>query len=402
MPKAPKPHGDKIIKTFDGSNPPDDFHLPPFGIGDIDRAIFQLFDKNLTFEVKHKGVTQKVPVIFASGERFALTRRKNPIRDRDNALILPIISIMRGDIDFTASQGGYRTSIAFREQPSYVIKYRLSERDRKYQNIINKMGLTNQDNVSSLNNIVDTSGTHQIAEPGKSSTRRAVIGYSSDAQLTLKDNINNNIYEIIEIPYPEFVTVTYDVVFWTQYMKQSNQLMETLILNFSGQGEEIAITTDKGYELVAFFKGSFSNSGTNFDDFTDSERIIKHGFQVVIPGYIINPEHPGVPKLTRSYTSAPVIEFGYNTTNIPVKKDYQPERKSEAVERHVLTDIKNIHEGDLRRGESSETLERPLINPFTGERETAALVGKVTYRNERAGETVGLIGTIQEIEKATE
>ena len=37
-------------------------------------------------------------------------------------------------------------------------------------------------------------------------------------------------FEVIEIPYPEFVAVTYDVVFWTQYMKQSNQMIETLLL----------------------------------------------------------------------------------------------------------------------------------------------------------------------------
>lgn len=401
MPKKPKPFGDKIIKTFDGSNPPDDFHLPPFGIADIDRAIFKLFDEKLSFEVKHKGTTQKVPVIFATGERFALTRRKNPIRDKDNALILPIISIMRKDIDFAPGQGGYKTAISFREQTSYIIKHRLSDRDRGYQNIINKPGLVNQDNVSSKDNIVDTSGTYQIASAGKSSTRRPVIGFSADAVLSLKDNIGKNIYEIIEIPYPEFVTISYDVVFWTQYMKQSNQMLERLLVNFSGQGEEIAITTEKGYELVAFFKGSFTNN-SNFDDFTDSERIIKHGFQVVIPGYIINPEHPGIPRLTRSYTSAPNIEFGYQSTDVPVKKDYQPERKHETVERHVLTDIKNINEGELRRGQSSEVLERPVINPFTKKEEEKALVGKVLHRDERAGETVGLIGILQEIEKAAE
>ena len=49
MPKAPKPLGDKIIKNFDGSNPPEDFHLPSFGIEDIDRAIFKLFDEKLSF-----------------------------------------------------------------------------------------------------------------------------------------------------------------------------------------------------------------------------------------------------------------------------------------------------------------------------------------------------------------
>ena len=70
-------------------------------------------------------------------------------------------------------------------------------------------------------------------------------------------------------------------------------------------------------------------------------------------------------------------------------------------DRHVLTDIKNIEEGELRRGETSEYVERPLINPFT-RREEEKVVGKVTYKNSRAGETAGLAGIIKEIEKGTE
>ena len=99
-----------------------------------------------------------MPVIFASGERFALTRRKNPLRDKDNALILPIISIIRNDIDISPGQAGYRTAISFREQSRYTVKYRLSDRDRKFQNIINKMGIKEQDNVTSLENLLENTG----------------------------------------------------------------------------------------------------------------------------------------------------------------------------------------------------------------------------------------------------
>ena len=60
--------GEKVIKDFDGNNAPDGFDIPSVGIEDIDRAIFELFDNQISFEVKHKGSLQKVPVIFASGE----------------------------------------------------------------------------------------------------------------------------------------------------------------------------------------------------------------------------------------------------------------------------------------------------------------------------------------------
>ena len=102
------------IKDFDGNNIPEDFDFPSIGIENIDRAVFDLFDKKLQFETTSKGVSKKVPVIFATGERFALTRRTNPIRDRNNTNILPLISIVRENIDIGSSQAGKGTAIALK------------------------------------------------------------------------------------------------------------------------------------------------------------------------------------------------------------------------------------------------------------------------------------------------
>ena len=218
---------------------------------------------------------------------------------------------MRGDIDFSPQQAGKGTPISFREQSHYKVKHRLSESDRNYQNIINKLGIKNQANVSSLNNLLENSGLTGgfSSKAGTVASRRnnEAMSFSKNAKLALKSDLGRNIFEIIEVPYPEFVAITYDVVFWTQYMKQANQMLETLLMNFTGQGEEIPMTTKGGYELVAFFKGSFSND-SNLSEFTDSERIIKHTFSVTIPGYILNPKHPGLPNLVRRYTSAPTID----------------------------------------------------------------------------------------------
>jgi len=399
MSMLPKPKGEKVIKDFDGNNAPDEFDIPSVGIEDIDRAIFELFDKKISFEVKHKGALQKVPVIFASGERFALTRRKNPIRDRENALILPLISIMRQNIDFSPDQSGKKTAIAFREQESYIVKYRLSERDRKYQNIINKQGIKNQDNVSSRKHFISDTPTPGFgAIPGTSTTRRssANIQFSGLANVSLGEELGRNIFEVIQIPYPEFVAVSYDVIFWTQYMQQSNQMLETLLINFTGQGEEIPILTDGGYELVAFFSGPFSNAGTNLDDYTESERVIKHTFNVTIPGYIINPKHPGMPKMLRAYISAPELSFG-TSIGAPEVIDYQPERLPDKVKRHSLQDLTNIKEYELIRGESREVLQNTIVNPFTNSTKTE--FSKVRTRNQRAGETVASAEILEEIER---
>ena len=137
----------KIDGKHDGSTA-EDFFIPESGIEDTDRGVFELFDKRLNFQVKIKDQASKVPVVFSTGERFALTRRRKPIRDKNNAIILPIISIHRTGIDTSPSQGGYGTPISFRDQQSYVVRKKLDEKDRDYQKIVNKLGLKNQKNAS--------------------------------------------------------------------------------------------------------------------------------------------------------------------------------------------------------------------------------------------------------------
>ena len=90
---------DRIKSGLEGQNIPADFYLPPCGLEDIDRALFNLFDKELQFSIDQRGESRKVPVIFATGERFALIKRREPLRDENEALILPLISIRRTSID---------------------------------------------------------------------------------------------------------------------------------------------------------------------------------------------------------------------------------------------------------------------------------------------------------------
>ena len=394
--------GDKIIKKFDGDNPPDDFDFPSIGIEDIDRTVFKLFDEKLNFQTTQKKESKKVPVVFASGERFALTRRKNPIRDKNNALILPLISIMRNDIDFSHDQKGKGTAISFRNQPSYTVKRRLAKKDRNYQNVINKIGLANQTNASSrrafvLSDIVPGN----VAAPGEQASRRNGnnISFSSQAgNINLSEDLGNNIFEIIDIPYPEFIAITYEVTFWTQYIQQANQMMETLIFNFDGQGQEIAIKTENGYDLVAFFDKSFNNS-SNFDNYSDDERVVKNSINLTIPGYMLNPKNPGIPNLVRSYFSAPTIDFGYHEQFAKIVENNQPERKEDKFKKNVLQDLTNIKEGSIR-GELVPVIEEKIINPFSGE-ETVQF-SKIRHRNQRKGETVGSSLIIKDIENQNE
>jgi hypothetical protein len=392
--------GEKTFTDFDGTNAPENFDFPSIEVEDIDRAVFDLFDKQIRFEVEQNGKSKKIPVVFSSGERFALTRRKDPIRDRNDAIILPIIAVQRGTIDTSPSQHGKGTAIAYGDQPGYYIKRKLAKTDRNYQNIINKQGIKNQDNVSSKKNFGSSliyPGNTSL--PGTIASRRNRANGLIQKNINLSDDIQNNIFEIIEIPYPKFVAIQYDVTFWCQYMTQMNQVIQNIFINYRGQGHEIPIKTQDGFEMVAFFSDNILLD-TNISNYSGEERVIKYKTQVTVNGYMLNPKSiKGVPNNLRSYFSAPKIDFGYkefskesNIVNVQNREDKN---------KFILSDIKNINElkGPVK-GESSESVEYFVENPFTGDKERK--LSKVISNNRRTGESVISPLVIKEIDRQYE
>ena len=413
---------DRISTGYEGEFA-DDFSIPEANIEDMDRALFDLFDKKLGFQIKVNNQSKKVPVVFSTGERFALTRRKSPIRDRNNTLILPIISIHRNSIDTSPSQGGYGTPISFRDQETYVIRKKLSKKDRDYQKIVNKLGLQNQKNVSSTNNTVISGPPAKISKAGTVATRREIGAAAVTGEgYLLQNQIGNNIFEILTLPYPTFFTAGYEVTFWTQYMSQMNQLIETMLALTDGQDYGFKMVSKAGYEYVAYIKNPL-NSADNFTDFSSDERIIKYTFSMAVPGYLLATDHIGMPSPFRRSYSAPQIEFGYFQANTQVvKRSESPAGESIGSSEEdsgqnglILSDVEQDsadNSGPGTRGTGDVELESDTIeNPFTttarevfhyrtGERVTEGVTerSRVLTRNQRAGETVASSIIVAEIE----
>ena len=381
----------KIDSGYEGTVP-EDFNIPSSNIEETDRALFNLFDKRLSFQVKVKDQATKVPVVFSTGERFALTRRRQPIRDRNNALILPIISIHRAGIDTSPGQGGYGTPISFRDQQSYVVRKRLSSKDRDYQKIINKLGIKNQDDVASRSAFAEKKiFPGNVAKAGRIASRRNLNNLTYEDDPTgdfLRNNIGDNIFEIITLPYPTFMTITYEITFWTQYMQQMNQMIEILFSQFDGQDQAFQIKSRDGHEYVAYLKSPLANQD-NFADFSLDERIIKYTFNIEIPTYLLAEEHPGQPSPFRRFYSAPQIEFGYIQTSTQVIQKENNPAKVIDQNKFVLSEVENLNvDGETpgMRGQGSERLLDVIKDPFTGE-DTDRYV-RVLTRHQRSGETV--------------
>ena len=125
--------GENAISTgYEGNNYAS-IEIPSCGIEDIDKAMFNLFNKDLPLFYELEGERKRVPVIFASGERFALLKRKKPLRDRNGTIILPLISITRTGLENNPSKG-----VADNQMLPHIIKRKIAPEDAAYQQLINK------------------------------------------------------------------------------------------------------------------------------------------------------------------------------------------------------------------------------------------------------------------------
>jgi len=292
---------DQLSTGYDiQNNDPSTFYIPPCGLEDVDTAVHSLFDKEIKFRTyqgtsgTQKEINLKKPfVIFATGERFALAKRLKPFRDRSGQLLLPAISIRRTGIE------QQHNDVFFGE---LTIKRRLDPSDVDYQNLINRYFLKN---VSPLPATLRTNAGVDADIP---SIKEGMLLDTNSVEFK-----NNHVYEIITAPFPQFFTATYEIVFWTTYTNHMNYMIETFLTSQITPGKGFCLKTEKGY----WFNATVENSLTpqdNFEDMTDSERLIKYSFSVVVRGFLLATQGAGQRVPFKRYLSSVNISFETTTS----------------------------------------------------------------------------------------
>lgn len=294
-----------------------DLTIPAVGIEDVDIALFKLFDNEIKLQVGgNNSDFKKVPVIFATGEKWAILKKKRALRDKNDSLILPLITIARTSVnqDFSADIVGRGIN---QQTGEIVIKRRLDKSDRAYQNLINRYLLKNQLNVATNQNLEHVD--EQLLTDRE-------IGSDSNNPIFrdgawLADIKKNNIYETIVIPSPQFCSLGYEITIWTQYTQHMNQLLEQVISSFLPQGNAWKLDTQKGYWFIATVEGNSYSPDNNFDDLGQEERIIKYTFDVKVNAYIFASQYPGVGIPVKRYVSCPIIKFNTDVDTVVLEND---------------------------------------------------------------------------------
>lgn len=291
-----------------------EFSIPSCGVEDVDIAMFNLFEQEISPSYGGMGSTEvkKVPVIFAAGEKWAMLKNGRPLRDRNNTLILPLITIMRTDLNQNSAEDVVGRGIN-QQVGEIVIRRRLDKSDRGYQALINRIFLRNQKNLA-----VRPQDTN---DEGQLTSERTLGDMSEDPVISgggilLNDRLKNA-YETIVVPTPQFYTAKYQVTIWTQYTQHANQIIEKLFSSFLPQAQSWKLETPKGYWFVAKYEDGSLAAETSFEDMSQQERFIKHNFNIAVPAYIFASQTPSTPVPIKRYVSSPTVSFDFVTPDEP-------------------------------------------------------------------------------------
>lgn len=293
-----------------------DVVIPSCGIEDVDRAVFHLFDKELPLQVGDAEETKKPKVIFATGERWAIIKKKKEFRDRNNSLILPLITMGRTSV--TQDVSSDITGRGINQQTGeIVVKRQLHEGDRSYQNLINKLFIKNSPDTA-VSSVEATSGLRTRGDIGSLSLDPDVI----DGVYLANKKHADNIWETITIPAPQFFTAKYEITFWAMYTSHVVQMLDGVMAAMLPQGRSFKVSNpiNPSYWFIATIDSDFEPDNT-FDAMQEQERIIRYNFTLSVPGYIIGTSAPGTPVPVRKQISSPKIDFATSLVDEGVNFD---------------------------------------------------------------------------------
>ena len=200
----------------------------PFTVGfeDIDEAIHYYFTQVIKPSVVQNGTRIAVPVIYGSPERWKSTQKDGYYKDKNGAIMAPLIMFKRDNIDKNRSLG-------------------------------NKM---------------DANSPHLYAAWRKL--------YNNKNSYSNFDALNNRIpvEQFIVNVIPDYVTITYTCAVQTYYVSQLNKIVEAI---------NYASDTYWGEKERFKFYTTISSFDTPIEISDNSNRIAKSTFTLTIKGYII-------------------------------------------------------------------------------------------------------------------
>tara|TARA_Y100000593_G_scaffold5714_1_gene11130 strand:+ start:3375 stop:4319 length:945 start_codon:yes stop_codon:yes gene_type:complete len=239
----------------------------------IDGAMLRFIDEDLNLSVTTNEGFKKVPVLWVTAERAYQLKHNKDLRDSEETLILPLITVNRANVtkepDFRGSvyaniypepdaRGGTIT-VARNINPKKTAEFQNAFSKRGYginQKVGGKMKNTNKRNMS----------------------------------------VQRTVYETVTIPLPTWVKVSYQITARTEYQQQLNQLISPF-LTIPGNSRMPKRIHNEGHYYEVFIQGGFADN-SNKANLGMEQRNYETTIDIEVLGYLIgegdNQEKPRI------------------------------------------------------------------------------------------------------------
>ena len=227
MANKPLPRKQRVLnRGYLYSRKDDDVKTPSVSLMDVDSAIIFYFENVIKPSVLDNGENIKVPIMYASPERWKAIQRDGFMKDKKRQIITPVIAYRRTSIAKDDSLPQDKLD-ANKPNMFYTFEKKFSNVNR-YDNFSTQIGLLPQ-------------------------------------------------REYYNVAFPDYVTISYDFTIWTSYIEQMNKIVEKVVYS------EGAYWGDPD-------KMRFRSSIDTFTDATeigDVERLVRTTFTVTLRGYLL-------------------------------------------------------------------------------------------------------------------
>ena len=249
----PLPRKQRVLnRGYLYSRSKDDVKNPSVTLMDMDGAITHYFENVIKPSVEDNGENVKVPIMYASPERWKAIQRDGFMKDKKRQTITPVIAYRRTSIEKDESLPIDKLD-ANNPHHFYTFEKKFSKVN-KYDNFSTQIGLLPQ-------------------------------------------------REYYNVTMPDYVTITYDFIIWTSYIEQMNKIVERVVYSdgaYWGDPDKMRFRTSV-------------DSFTDATEVSEAERLVRTNFTVSMRGYLLPEGNFDHRSTTQKFLTPKKIIFGTET-----------------------------------------------------------------------------------------
>ena len=249
----PLPRKQRVLnRGYLYSRSKDDVKNPSVTLMDMDGAIIHYFENVIKPSVEDNGENVKVPIMYASPERWKAIQRDGFMKDKKRQTITPVIAYRRTSIEKDESLPIDKLD-ANNPHHFYTFEKKFSNVN-KYDNFSTQIGLLPQ-------------------------------------------------REYYNVTMPDYVTLSYDFIVWTSYIEQMNKIVERVVYSdgaYWGDPDKMRFRTH-------------IDSFTDATEVNDVERLVRTNFTVTMRGYLLPEGNFDHRSTTQKFLTPKKVIFGTET-----------------------------------------------------------------------------------------